>query len=343
MAASRSAVAIVFLGCAALLPTQSEAGAEVRLSKDFLDGIVTKLPPCQFDKEDHYRGSVNSFRLRAIDPRRRMFLVDCQIEGEFRPPVAGLISERAGRSSDTPEGWRRFRFDIKAKVNLEPGPRGSPHLRIEIDEVKRREIDGLSGVVAKLLGQYFDELVTQIVSGRASKLNRKLNDEIMKRITVFKEYGVLCGVDYSQTGVVLHFDVTRFRLEGITGYVFADARPETVPVQRWLHPRDGSHYYTVIPNAPDRPNSVSDGICFHAFDHLVPDASPIYRWHAPHDELYTVSLDGEGSRRAGFRPQGIAFYVYKDPKPGTIPLYRFYDPARHQHFCTTHPHAEFAK
>jgi len=272
-----------------------------------------------------------------------MFLVDCQIEGEFRPPVTGPISERVGRSSDTSEGWRKFRFDIKAKVNLEPGPSSAPHFRIEIDEVKRREIDGFSGVIAKLLGQYFDELVTQIVSGRASKLNRKLNDEIMKRITVFKEYGVLCGVDYAQTAVVLHFDVTRFRLEGITGYVFAGAQPETVPLHRWLHPRDGSHYYTFVPSAPDRPNSVSDGICCHVFDHLVPDATAIYRWRAAHDELYTASLNGEGSRRGGFRPQGIAFYVYKDPKPGTIPLYRFYDPARHQHFYTTHPHAEFAK
>ena len=32
-----------------------------------------------------------------------------------------------------------------------------------------------------------------------------------------------------------------------------------------------------------------------------------------------------------------------DPKPGSVPLYRFYDPARHSHFYTTHPHAEFAK
>ena len=343
MAASRSRFALVFLGCIALAPDDCEAGAEVSLSKDFLDGIVAKLPPCQFNKADHYRGSVNSFRLTAIDPRTRRFLVNCQIEGEFRPPLTGPISERAGRSPNTPEGWRKFRFDIKAKVNLEPGPGSAPQFRIEIDEVKRREIDGFSGIVAKLLGQYFDELVTQIASGRASKLNRKLNDEIMKRITVFKEYGVLCAVDYAQTAVVLHFDVTRFRLEGITGYVFADSRPETVPLYRWLHPKDGSHYYTMVPNAPDRPNSVSDGVCCHVFDHSVPDAAAIYRSRTIHDDLYTTSSNGEGSRRVGFRPQGIAFYAYKDPKPGAIPLYRFYDPARHQHFYTIHPHAEFAK
>ena len=286
---------------------------------------------------------MHSFRLTAIEPRTRQFLVACQIEGEFHPPVTGPISEHVGRSSQTPEGWRKFRFDVKAKVNVEPGLNGAPRFRIEIDELKRREIEGFSGVVARLLGQYFDELVTQIASGRASKLNRKLNDEIMKRINVFKDYGILCGVDYAQTGVVLSFDVTRFRLEGITGYVFAGARPNSVPLYRWLHPRDGSRYYTTIPNAPDRPNSVSDGITCHVFDHLVADAAPVYRWRTGRDDLYTTSPNGEDSRRLGFRPHGIAYYVYKDPKPDTIPLYRFYDPLRHQHFYTIHPHAEFAK
>ena len=133
----------------------------------------------------------------------------------------------------------KFRSDVKAKVNVEPGLNGAPCFRIEIDELKRREIEGFSGVVARLLGQYFDELVTQIASGRASKLNRKLNDEIMKRINVFKDYGILCGVDYAQTGVVLSFDVTRFRLEGITGYVFAGATKfsstlSMAPSQGWL-------------------------------------------------------------------------------------------------------------
>ena len=111
--------------------------------------------------------------------------------------MTGPISERVGRSLQTPEGWRKFRFDIKAKVNIEPGTDGAPRFRIEIDEVKRRELDGFSGVVARFLGKYFDELVTQIAGGRASKLNRRLNDEIMKRVTAFKEYGVLCGIDYT--------------------------------------------------------------------------------------------------------------------------------------------------
>ena len=117
---------------------------------------------------------------------------------------------------------------------------GAPRFRIEIDEVKKRELDGFSGVVARFLGQYFDELVTQIASGRASRLNKRLNDEIMKRVGLFKEYGVFQGIDYTPSEVVLHFDLTRFRSEGIAGYVFADGaagdRPplSLVPSQGWL-------------------------------------------------------------------------------------------------------------
>jgi hypothetical protein len=327
----------------ALASGRVEASGELKLSKDFLDAIVQKLPPCPFDKADRYRGSVHSFRLNAIEPRTRRLLIACQIEGEFHPRVSGPISERAGRSPDTQEGWRKFRFEVKASVNIEPGANGAPHFRIEIDEVKRRELDGFSGVVARLLGQYFDELVTQIAGGRASKLNRKLNDEIRKRVTLFKDYGVLCGIDYLKTEITLHFDVTRFQLEGITGHVFAVAQPDTTPLHRWLHPKNGSHYYTTTPDSPDRPNSVSDGVCCHVFNSQVPDSVAVYHWRSARDDFYTTVPAGENARRLGFIPKGIAFYVYKDPRPGTVPLYRFHDPVRRQHFYTTHPHAEFAK
>ena len=223
MAGPRRWFLIGILASTALALGRAEGSGELKLSKDFLDPIVEKLPPCPFDKADRYRGSVHSFRLNAIEARTRRLLIGCQIEGEFHPPVSGPISERVGRSPDTQEGWRKFHFEVKASVNIEPGPKGAPRFRIEIDEVKRRELDGFSGVVARFLGQYFDELVTQIAGGRASKLNRKLNDEILKRVTLFKDYGVLCGIDYKKTEITLHFDATRFQLEGITGYVFADA------------------------------------------------------------------------------------------------------------------------
>ena len=322
---------------------QARAAAEVKLSKEFLEGVVAKLPPTSFDKADKYRGMVHSYRLIAIDPRTRRFLIACQIEGEFHPPVTGPISERVGRSPQTPEGWRKFRFDVKARVNIEPGVDGAPRFRIEIDEVKKRELDGFSGVVAKFLGQYFDELVTQLASGRASRLNKRLNDEILKRVSVFKDYGVFRAIDYAPSEVVLHFDLSRFRSEGIAGYVFAEERPGTVPLYRWFHPRDGSHYYTIRPNTPDRPNSVSEGISCHVYDHPVAETVPLYRWRSRRDDLYTISAEGEKAGQAGYRHQGIVGYIYFELKPGTVPLYRFYDPARHQHFYTLHPHAEFAK
>jgi hypothetical protein len=333
----------VFSGAAFLQARIGHAAAEVKLSKEFLEGVVAKLPPTSFDKADKYRGTVHSYRLIAIDPRTRRFLIACQIEGEFHPPVTGPISERVGRSPQTPEGWRKFRFDVKARVNIEPGVDGAPRFRIEIDEVKKRELDGFSGVVAKFLGQYFDELVTQLASGRASRLNKRLNDEILKRVSVFKEYGVFRAIDYAPSEVVLHFDLSRFRSEGIAGYVFAEERPGTVPLYRWFHPRDGSHYYTIQPNAPDRPNSVSEGISCHVYDHPVAETVPLYRWRNRRDDLYTISAEGEKAGQAGYRHQGIVGYIYFELKPGTVPLYRFYDPARHQHFYTLHPHAEFAK
>jgi hypothetical protein len=321
----------------------AHAAAEVKFDKEFLNGVITKLPPTSFAKADKYRGTVHSYRLIAIDPRTRRFLIACQIEGEFHPPVTGPISERVGRSPQTPEGWRKFRFDVKARVNIEPGVDGAPRFRIEIDEVKKRELDGFSGVVAKFLGQYFDELVTQLASGRASRLNNRLNDEIKKRVSLFKEYGVFRAIDYTPTEVILHFDLTRFKSEGISGYVFGAEQPGAVPLYRWFHPRDGSHYYTIRPNAPDRPNSVSEGISCYVSAYPVAETVPVYHWRNRRDDLYTTLTDGEAPGRSGYQPLGVACYIYRDPHPGTVPLYRFFDPVRVQHFDSQHPHAEFAK
>ena len=113
-----------------------------------------------------------------------------------------------------------------------------------------------------------------------------------KRVGLFKQYGVFRAIDYMPSEVVLHFDLTRFRSEGIAGYVFAEERPGTVPFYRWFHPRDGSHYYTIQPIAPDRPNSVSEGIACHVYDHPVPEAVPFYHWRSRRDDLYTRSAEG---------------------------------------------------
>ena len=225
-----------------------------------------------------------------------------------------------------------------------PAVDGAPRFRIEIDEVKKRELDGFSGVVARFLGQYFDELVTQIASGRASRLNQRFNDEIVKRVAVFKEYGVFRGIDYAPSEVVLHFDVTRFRSEGIAGYVFAEAQPGYRPSLS-LAPSQG--WFALLhdhPGAPDRPNSVSDGHHLPRLRPPCPRCSPALPLaQRARRSLHDCARSARMPAGCGYRPRGIACYIYRDPKPGTVPLYRFYDPVRHQHFYTTHPHAEFAK
>src|SRR5262249_7543951 len=140
---SRRYISWAVFGFSLLVATQlAWAAAVVRFDKEFLAGVIEKLPPCPFEKAGQYRGVVHSYRFASIDSRHRQFLVACQIEGEFRPPVAGPISERVAKSPQTPEGWRHFRFEVKAKVNIEPGAEGAPRFRVEIEEVKRRELDG---------------------------------------------------------------------------------------------------------------------------------------------------------------------------------------------------------
>jgi hypothetical protein len=319
------------------------AATEVRFDKEFLAGIVEKLPPSPFEKKGQYRGTVHSYRLLAIDPKLRRFLAACQVEGEFRPPVAGPLSERVSRADDHAKGLRKFRFEITTGVNIEAGANALPRFRVEVEEIKRAELEGIVGLLAKLLGKYFDEMITQIADGRASLLNQKLNAEVLKRAAVFKEYGAFCGIDYTPDQVILRFDLTRLKSEGVVGYVFPTPQPLTVPLYRWFDRRVGSHEYTTSPAGPDRVSSVSEGIACHVPDHAVPGAVPLYAWHGRKDHVYTTRTEGEGLSRRGFKPGGIAFYVYASPAPGSVPLYRFFDPRCGLHFYTTHPHAEFAK
>jgi hypothetical protein len=238
--------------------------------------------------------------LIAIEARSRQLLVACMIDGEFRAPVNGPISDRVARSPQTPEGWRKFGFDIRSRVNVEPGGNSAPRFHIEIEQVKRRDLDGATGLVAKALGQLFDDLITQFANGRASRLSDRLNAEIARRVALFREYGVFCGIEYSQNELVLHFDLTRLRSEGIAGFVFAEERPGTIPLYRWVHPLDGSHFYTIRPNAPDRPRAVSEGIACYVPDHRTPETVPLYRWSNGSDHLYTAVLDGERAGRLGY-------------------------------------------
>ena len=151
----------------------ARAAAEVKLDRDFLNGLVEKLPPAPFAKAGQYRGSAHAFRLAAIDPKKRRFVVACEVSGEFRPPIAGAIRRAVTTPSDsrpppppTPAsgaepGWKSFAFDVRASVGAEPGPDGAPRFSVDVDEVKRRDLEGVAQrrPLAKVLGRHFDGIV----------------------------------------------------------------------------------------------------------------------------------------------------------------------------------------
>src|SRR5262245_15300840 len=258
----------------------ARAATEVKLDRDFLAGVVEKLPPSPFEKKGQYQGTIHSYRLLAIEPKLRRFLASCQVEGAFKPPASGPISEHVSRADEHKSGERKFRFEIKAGVNVEAGPDAMPRFRIDVEEIKKAELEGFAGLLAKLLGKFFDDMVTQIADGRAALLNKKLNDEVLKRATIFKEYGAFCGIDYAADQVTLRFDLTRLKREGIAGYVFPAPGPGTVPLHRFFNRRNGSHDYTTTPGGPDRPGYTAEGVACHVLDRQAPGTVPFYAWHS---------------------------------------------------------------
>lgn len=317
----------------------AHAATEIKLEKGYLAGVVEKLPPSPFEQPGKYKGSVHSYRLVGIDPKMRKLLAAFTVEGEYRPPAAGPISEHAARSKDHVEGWRKFGFEIKASVNAEAGPDGSPRFRVDVDEVKRTELEGVAGLLARLLGKQFDAIATQVVDGKAESVNQKINAEIMRRAAMYKDYGVLCGIDYAPDHVVLKFDLTRLDRQGILGYVFAEPRPGAVPLHRWLNVRTGGHRYTLSPTIDVPGAFTSEGVaCF-----VPTSGSPVELLRGRIDHLYTTDVPAERVRPRLFKSEGIAFHVLPAPADGAVPFYRFNDPRRGLHFYTTHPNAEFAK
>jgi hypothetical protein len=320
------------------------AGAEVKLDKEYLAGLVEKLPPLPFQTPGKARGTAHDYRLVAIDPTGRRFVVACIVDGEYRPPISGALARRDDEDDGT---WRRFRFEVHLSINVEPGRDGTPRFKIVVDEVRRKELEGLAGTLAKLLGKYFDDIATRIAAGKANQLSGKLNAEIVKRIAAFKEYGVFTGIDYTPALVVLRFEMTRFKSEGIAGYVYPPGAaegppPGTVPLYRAMHRKLGTHLYTVSREEAARRGFQIEGIACHVFDRPFQQTVPLYRWGIPRDGLYTTARDGEGSARYGYRLEGIACFVFPAETQGTVPFYRFKDPRTGHHFYTVHPHAEFA-
>jgi hypothetical protein len=322
-------------------PAACAGSAEVKLDSEYLASLIEKLPPLPFETPGKVRGRVHGCRLVEIEPRTRRFMVACLVDGEYRPPISGPLARWEDDGS-----WRRFRFEVRVGINVEPGIDGTPKFHISVEDVRRKELEGLAGTLAKLLGKYFDDVVTRVAAGKANQLSGRLNAEIVKRVAAFREYGVFAGIDYTPALVVLHFEMTRFKPEGIAGYVYppgaTQPQPGTVPLFRAVHPKLGTHLYTINQADAIRRGFRIEGIACHVFDRPVPQSVPLYRWSIVRDGFYTTARDGEGSYRMGYRTEGIACFLYPDAQPGTIPFYRFVDPRTGRHFYTVHPHAEFA-
>ena len=330
----------------------ARAGAEVKLDREFIAGLVEKLPPVPIQKEGQYRGNARAFRLLAIDPKMRRFMVACEVAGEFRPPIAQALRLPSAKpfgkpgETDTP-GWRSFTFDVRAGVHVEPGLDGAPRFQVDVEEVKRRDMEGIAGALARILGRYFDDLVTQIAAGKAALLSDKVNARLQSKLASFQQYGVFCGIDYAPDHVTLTFDVTRLRSEGIVGYVFTEPTLGTVPLYRFVRPRPGDHYYTTSPEPSGVPGYVFEKVVCHVLDGPRPGSVPLLRWRSRRECLYVVAGDMTMLTytlgRLGYRPEGIACHIFAQPQPGASALYRFVDPRTGLHFYSTHPHAEFLK
>ncbi len=99
----------------------------------------------------------------------------CQVVGEFRPPApTSPIKDKRARKEESTENWTGFRFDVRIGINVEPGRDGTlPRFQVEVEEVKRRELEGFAGALAKILGRSFDQVVTQIADGKGLAARRE--------------------------------------------------------------------------------------------------------------------------------------------------------------------------
>ena len=295
-----------------------------------------------FETAGKVRGQVHGCRLVAIDPRTRRFVVGCLVDGEYRPPISGPLARR-----DDDGSWRKFRFEVRVGINVEPGRDGTPKFHIGVEDVRRKEIEGLAGTLAKLLGKYFDDVVTRVAAGKANQLSGKLNAEIVKRVAAFREYGVFAGIDYTPALVVLHFEMSRFKPEGdcrLRLSAGSPSRRNRGPF-RCSAPCTQSSGHTSTPSTRPMPSAGASRLRGSpARSSIGPSRSrsPSIAGRSFATASTRPRDDGEGSYRMGYRTEGIACFLYPDAQPGTIPFYRFVDPRTGKHFYTVHPHAEFA-
>ena len=320
---------------------------EVKVDRDFLASLLGKLPPTPFERAGQYRGQADGYQLVAIDPKGRKLVLGCTVAGEFdESAVVSGLSGRGKPAAATPAkpgaSWKKFRFEVRVSVNIEVGPDGGPRFRVDVDDIKRKELDGLAGSLAKVMGRGFDRVVTAFADQKAASIDDKLNGEVAKKVELFKQYGMLCGVDYFADHLVLLFDQSRFRPEGTIGHVYTEPRPGAIPLYRWLHIRKGDHFYTTDINEPDRRVYRLECVACYVLDGSFPGSVP--------------STDGTTSANActpspsptppysatATAPPPSPATSFPPPPPAPFPFFSFSDPTTGLHFYSIHPNAEFA-
>ncbi|CZR52597.1 uncharacterized protein PAC_02474 [Phialocephala subalpina] len=114
-----------------------------------------------------------------------------------------------------------------------------------------------------------------------------------------------------------------YHLEGAACYVSTTQQSGTVPIYRWMNPKQGLHFYTADPNGELAPQLGYDyeGIAYYLFPNEVSGSVPFYRWNGKSGHFYTTNA-AEGSN-TGFAFEGITGWVFPGPVAGFGELYRW--------------------
>lgn len=131
-----------------------------------------------------------------------------------------------------------------------------------------------------------------------------------------------------------------YRFEGVSGYVFSQQMPNTVPIYRSAQLSIGSHYYTTANDDPTKYGYVDEGILGYAYPSTVAGASPWYRMHkggATSDFVHTLSeAERNAIKELGYEDEGIVAFLCGGSQPTELqPLFRLWGANDMDHFYTT--------
>ena len=117
-----------------------------------------------------------------------------------------------------------------------------------------------------------------------------------------------------------------YGFEQLSGFVYAEARDDAVPLFRWRHPDSNLHFYTVDPAGE---SATALGYVQEHIECYVPKQGvigcvPMYRWYDAKqgDHLFTQDVNGELGPPE-YISEGVAFYIFPEQVKSTVPLRRF--------------------